>query len=896
MKRNAIYGVCLFFAVLYFAWRGIDWTTFTHPDEVPVSKWIADTYNDGYISDRLYPSGWFTLAMAKVKWEEILLDLSSRHKKWTKQDGRADVIIAHSFRRRGEVTQKYGPSISTGREFNVFLTALSSVVVFFACLSAGLHPLAALFAGLLFGLNPFVMEHSHYCETDMGLVFSFAVSLWILGVQKRTGAAWLYIPYAFASGFTVSCKYTLAPLIVPVVIMPFLQRNETGKRRWGKVCLALMAGILAFIGGFVFGTPAIIKMPDYFEKVRAAFDTGPKSATGDAGAMARLVHSVLVKTGSLIRELAKLGWVVVAFFILSLIFWFKRQYRRTVINIPAFIGLILLFFLARMPWIRNQELLPLITLLAMVSALPVDWALKGGVAPLARRNWAAGAARLTVAVFALCVLACTILDGMRMTSFFALRETRVECQNWFSAAFPLDKTVASDAYLGYVARGTGVNFVGAGRLEQNYPESLSALSTNSVHYYLRNASHITRGENRHPLTRKLAPEVQAHVERFKQDCRPLLSWGVGPGRFRPAFAQPDVELWWIPETAVGNVAEDLPADIPVWFTRPTIFRFGGATLYCNGHVGPVGPEEAIQTVGKRRNVCFQRKERQWAVSKSVMGKDSAKIVWNSFALPRQTILPPGKADVFEIGTKDFYRAFSSSAMPMSRIRMRGDDQNTLVLTSCVDNPAEAAFLLRSNGEPEKALNLLKNETALSEAGKVEAFRAAVALGLPPNPEWIQAADAAVANFDKAIGSDGRLPREGVTICGAPFGAVEDLSLLRLFKEDVLPDRELPIFLPRGRYKVTAVLAGVGVGKFSALSLLNVQDSPFTAMPMDSGELRLVGELTLKRGARLRFGKNLPEDLFSEPIMCRLIEITWDAGSLVKNEIDAIRAELGSIRP
>jgi len=224
------------------------------------------------------------------------------------------------------------------------------------------------------------------------------------------------------------------------------------------------------------------------------------------------------------------------------------------------------------------------------------------------------------------------------------------------------------------------------------------------------------------------------------------------------------------------------------------------------------------------------------------------------------------------------------------------DQNTLVLTSCVDNPAEAAFLLRSNGEPEKALNLLKNEPALSEAGKVEAFRAAVTLGLTPNPEWIQAADAAVANFDKAAGSDGRLPREGVTICGAPFGAVDDLSLLRLFKEDVLPDRELPIFLPRGRYKVTAVLAGVGVGKFSALSLLNVQDSPFTAIPMDSGELRLVGELTLKRGARLRFGKNLPEDLFSEPIMCRLIEITWDAGSLVKNEIDAIRAELGSIRP
>lgn len=894
MKRNAIYGVCLFLAVLFFASRGVDWTTFTHPDEVPVSKWISDTYDNGYISDRLYPSGWFTLALAKVKWEEMLLDISSRHKKWTRQDGKADVIVAHSFRRKTEVTQKYGSSISTGREFNVFLTALSSVVVFFACLAAGLHPLAALFAGLLLGLNPFVMEHSHYCETDMGLVFSFAVSLLILGVQKRTGAAWLYLPYAFASGFTVSCKYTLAPLIVPVVIMPFLQSGDPGKRKWGRTGVMLLTGVIAFLAGFVLGTPAIIKMPDYFEKAREAFDTGPDSASAEVCAAGKFIHAVLVKTGSVLREFAKLGWVAVAFFAISLTFWFKRQYRRTVVNLPAFIGLILLFYLTRMPWVRNQELLPLLVLLTIASALPVDWAIRTRPAQPCAKT---AAMRCAIAVFALCTLVCTFRNGMRMLSFFSLRETRVECQNWISSAIPFDKTVASDAYLGYVARGTGVNFVSAGRLEQNYPESLAEINTNSLHYYLRNASHITRGENRHPITRKLASEVQAHVDRFRQDCRQLMSWGVGPGRFRPAFAQPDIELWWMPDGAGSNVTSDLTTDIPVWFTRPTFFRFGGATLYCNGHVGPVGPDEAIQTVGKRRNVCFQRKERQWAVSRSVMGKDSAKIVWNSFASPRQAILPPGKADVFEFGSKGFYRAFASSAMPGSRIRMRGDDQNTLVLTSCVDNPAEAAFLLRSNGEPEKALNLLKKETALSEAGKVEAFRASVALGLPPNSEWRQAAEAAVANFEKAVESEGRLPRERVTICGAPFGAVEDLSLLRLTRQDVLPDRELPIFLPRGRYRIKILLVGVGVVKLSECPIFNVQNSRFPNSEMtENGELYLMGTLTLKRGTRLRFNKDLSEELFVEPIGCRMIEITWDPGSLVASEVNALKTELSRLKP
>ena len=903
MKRNTLFAACLFFAVLIFASRGVNWTTFTHPDEIPVAKWIRDTHRNGYISDRLYPSGWFTLAQAKVKWDEMLFDLSSRHRKWTRQDGKAEVSFEKSFRRNEEVPLK-GSSIILGREFNVFLTAVSAVIVFFACLSAGIHPLAAAFAGLLLGLNPFVMEHSHYCETDMGLVFSFAVSLLILSVQKRTGASWLYLPYAFASGFTVSCKYTLAPLIVPVVILPFLQREGDGKRRWGKAVLLLVAGILSFLGGFVVGTPAIIKMPDYFGKAREAFDSGPKPASGDGSAMARFAQHVLVKAGSMLREMAKLGMAVSAFFALSLAFWFKRKYRRTVINIPAFAGLVILFFLTRMPWVRNQELLPLLVLFAMAAALPVDWALRGGgapsgdgeVAPLARRGCAADAARLVVVVVALCVLVRTFRDGMRMTSFFSLRETRVECQNWISAAMPLDKTVAADAYLGYVARGTGVPFVGAGRLEQNYPGSLSAISTNQVRYYLRNASHIASSEKRHPITRKLAPEVQAHVDRFTNDCRPLMSWSAGPGSFRPAFAQPDIELWWMPDGAGSNATSELTVDIPVWFTRPTFFRFGGATLYCNSHIGPVGPDEAIQTVGKRRNVCFQRKERQWAVSKSVMGKDSAKIVWNNFASPRQTILPPGKADVFEFSSKGFYKAFSSSAMPGTRIRMRGDDQNTLVLTSCVDNPAEAAFLLRSNGEPEKALNLLKKETTLSEAGKVEAFRASMALGLPPNTEWIQAAEAAVANFDKAVGSNGRLPRDDVTICDAPFGAVEDCSRLRLTMEDVLPDRELPVFLPRGRYKIEVLLVGAGAERFGDYPLFNIQNSMFAdSTVVDGGTIRLSGEITLEKGTRLRFGKNLPEELFSEQIMCRLMEITWDSGNLVENEISAIRAELGRLR-
>ena len=65
---------------------------------------------------------------------------------------------------------------------------------------------------------------------------------------------------------------------------------------------------------------------------------------------------------------------------------------------------------------------------------------------------------------------------------------------------------------------------------------------------------------------------------------------------------------------------------------------------------------------------------------------------------------------------------------------------------------------------------------------------------------------------------------------------------------------------------------------------------------DNEELHLSDELTLRKGARLRFNKDLTEELLTEPIQCRMLEITWDSGSLVAGEVNAIRAELARLKP
>lgn len=897
MKRIAIIGACLFLFVLFFASRGMRWSLYTHPDEVPVGKWIADTHKNGYISDRLYPSGWFELAQLKVAWDGWTRSVASRIEKWSTQDGKVMVLDASTFSVRKEMDEKYLPGtrvIETGRELNIFLVAFSALMIFVACLTCRLHPLAAVFSGLLLGMNPFIMEHSHYCETDMGLVFGLVLSLVFFCIAKRHGSVWAVLLFAFCSGFAVSCKYTLAPLIIPAVAAPFLVRGGGDARRGLKVSFALAAACLALcVAGFVCGTPAIYKMPDYFSRVGEAFSK-PSNGTGHMKSVVNggVLASVLFKMGCFIREILKLGFWPLSFLAFSFAFRFRREYRGRQFNGPAFAVLFLIFFFTGMPWIRNQDILPMLVILVLASALPVDWAVREFTGR--EKGWIP-LAPAAVLLFALAALAATACDGLKMTSFFAMRETRVECQNWLAASVPLDENVAADQYLGSFERGTGAHFVNAKRMEEDYPGSLKPFAGQEVRYYLKNVSHRGRGGNRDPFSGKLLPEARSSVDAFRRDSRLLAAWRVGQGRFRPAFTQPDVQLWAIPPAIedVGKTPED-PVDIPVWFPRPSHFRYGGATLYGMRRYGPVGPDESLQTVGKRRTVRFSDESRQWAVTRSVEGPHPAKVEWESLARPRKAALEPGGAEVFEFGESALGRGARTSCMPGARVRMRGDDQHMLVLTSHVTDIAEAAFLLRSQGEPGKALGLLKGEKSLSAAGKVEAFRAAAALGAKPEAEWVQAAKDAVLTYERAVKRDWRKPLSGVTICGAPADAVLDFSRLRISRKTVFTGGDLNVFLPKGRYNLKVLARGYGIEALSSMPLFNVQPNPFKpAEVRENGDVLFTGVIGLHRGARLKFDENLPNGRIAEVggWACSAIEISWDPCEILAHEIADIKAKL-----
>ena len=50
----------IFLAALAVRLRGADWPPY-HPDEATITGWVADVDQNGYVTDRAYPPGFFKL-------------------------------------------------------------------------------------------------------------------------------------------------------------------------------------------------------------------------------------------------------------------------------------------------------------------------------------------------------------------------------------------------------------------------------------------------------------------------------------------------------------------------------------------------------------------------------------------------------------------------------------------------------------------------------------------------------------------------------------------------------------------------------------------------------------------------------------------------------------------
>ena len=163
----ALAGVLVLAATLLHASAGIRWSRHFHPDELQVAHWLKQSLRDGYVKDRVYPGGWFVLADLSVAAARPFHEAARRLRARTAQDG-AVVATDETTFRSDPVRERFLPegALQWGRNLNVLLFAAAALFLLLCAREIGASPPAAALAALLFAVQPFALEHAHYCETD----------------------------------------------------------------------------------------------------------------------------------------------------------------------------------------------------------------------------------------------------------------------------------------------------------------------------------------------------------------------------------------------------------------------------------------------------------------------------------------------------------------------------------------------------------------------------------------------------------------------------------------------------------------------------------------------------------------------------------------------------------
>lgn len=379
-RRKVVWAVALgvVVAVLAAHWgtAGLRWSVQYHPDESLIARWIDDVRASGYVTNRAYPGGWFELFKVRFWLEDRAAKAESRWTRHAEQNGRVDALKLSSY-----IQKPPGPrerhTIQDGRDFNAWLYVGAAVLVYAACLEAGLHPLGAFVSALFFEGMAGPVEFAHYCETDEGLVFSLAFFAWLGARTLRKRTWWLVLASGFAAGFAVACKFTLVPLLLwaPGGCWVVAGRAGGGRgRRWGVWGL-LVAGFLAMAAwGYVEGTPALRMAPEWYQgSLRRMSRYTYGEIRRNLGWEYSWQAASVVRAGSMVRLLRGWGVPTLGWAVFSWAFWFRKRFRGQAAGLPALVPAFFPFFVFACPFVRSQELLPLSVMFALGAGLPAEW-------------------------------------------------------------------------------------------------------------------------------------------------------------------------------------------------------------------------------------------------------------------------------------------------------------------------------------------------------------------------------------------------------------------------------------------------------------------------------------------------------------------------------------------
>lgn len=508
--------LCL--AALWLKTEGIAWPKF-HPDEYPIGEWIDQTADHWYFTDKVYAGGFFTLARPV---QRIARAVSRRAHACAFHQGKTDLPENAPF-----------DAILFARWFNVWLAVLTCLVLYGLARRVTGSGGAGLLAAALFAFAQHPMEHGHYGETDLALVFMLSLACWLWAVAIGNRGAVAFAAAAAVSGFAAGIKFPMALLIllVPTIGLLRIAPPRTG-RRWMAGWGGILLGLGWFVLGFLLANPRIVMDWSGFQAGLAwesrriygetALNMGP---LWDRPSMRYYQH--LLAWGEYCRTL---GWAWIALIPAGVCCAFLKPHRRfwpLLFLLPA---LNLIYWIFAAPWVRSQEFMTFLPVLAVLAALPPALLWRAGRPAL--RAAAILAAGLAVAFNA--------ENGLRAAALFGWTDTRLLAQQWMEQRLPDTIRLAAEPYTEQACpRFQNPPQPTGGKIERR---GLAPLREEGVDFILRADSNTGRGL-RHPLTGRRYPDTQRLFDEFCDHSERLATWGPLTDRPLATFISPTVELW-----------------------------------------------------------------------------------------------------------------------------------------------------------------------------------------------------------------------------------------------------------------------------------------------------------------------------------------------------------------
>lgn len=543
VRNKAGLGTIMVLAVLLgVAWlvraRGSEWPLL-HPDEYKISAWASWMEEHTRTSDPCYPGGYFHLVQPLLRLKNKVGDGLAHY----------DSFLGHGDRPGRSLE---GVTFLL-RKVNVGL-GLATVLLLFAMarrMTGGV--VGSLAVALFLALSPLHVEHCHYAETDIAMLFSLTLALYLWTRMLETRKVRWFLLACLVTGWAIGTKYINLVLLgcVPFGLVmcrggfpaPIFSRRRA---------LLLITGLALVAGGWVSVNRHVLDGAEFWSHLRGALASTYGERSGllmqhaqDHWAAVRSNWNVFVRE---LGEWHPVWWIFTG--LGALVVW-RRVTRRYwgVAIVP--LALYLLYFIRLAPWVRSQEFMVFLVLFGLLMAVGVEalW-----------RSASQGRYVVGKRGVLLILIGWAALDNgvkaCRMASLFGCPEPRIVAAKWLYSHAPLGDRVGIEDYTSPTCR-IFQDTVGVYEVERTEPAALQALHTR---YLLRNVSAQGRGTC-DPFTGRLYPAFEANLASFENRAELLCDWDPGVDRFH--FAGQHIQWWHTPAAKAAGRVMDYPVFRPV---------------------------------------------------------------------------------------------------------------------------------------------------------------------------------------------------------------------------------------------------------------------------------------------------------------------------------------------